>query len=116
MIEIFVLAEEEIVLAFRMIAIEGLSVANKEEACRIFAAITHDKSVTDPKHGTFDLSQCKMLIISEDIAEMLGSDLTDWQLESQYPLIVEIPPLSGHVEERASLVDMVRQAIGIKIQ
>ena len=116
MIEIFVLAEEEIVLAFRMIAIEGLSVANKGEACRIFAAITHKKAVTDPKGKTFDLSQCKMLIISEDVAEMLGSDLTKWQLEGQFPLLVEIPPLSGHVEGHASLVDMVRQAIGIKIQ
>lgn len=116
MIEIFVLAEEEIVLAFRMIAIEGLSVANKEEACRIFTAITHDKAAPGPKGGTFDLSQCKMLIISEDVADMLGNGLTDWQLEGQFPLIVEIPPLSGHVEGHARLVDMVRQAIGIKIQ
>lgn len=116
MIEIFVLAEEEIVLAFRMIAIEGISIANKEEATQIFSAITHEKALTNPSGGTFDLSNCKMLIISEDIAGMLGNSLTDWMLEGQFPLIVEIPPLSGHVEGHAKLVDMVRQAIGIKIQ
>jgi len=37
-------------------------------------------------------------------------------LSGRYPLVVEIPPLSGSLPDHVQLVDAVRQAIGIKIQ
>lgn len=104
MTEIFVIAEEELVIPFRMIGAEGESVTGAEDALAAF------RRVTGAPGG------CRMLILTEDIADMLGSEIIDWQLQGQYPLIVEIPPLSGTLPDHIKLVDAVRQAIGIKIQ
>jgi len=102
--EIFVLAEEELVIAFRMIGVDGTAAAGPDDALATF------RRVTDASE------ECRMLIISEDIADMLGTELIEWQLSGRYPLIVEIPPLSGSLPGHVQLVDAVRQAIGIKIQ
>lgn len=104
MTEIFVIAEEELVIAFRMIGVEGAAVLGAEDAQTAF-------------RGAVGASEsCRMLILTEDIADMLGSELIDWQLSGRYPLVVEIPPLSGSSPDHVKLVDAVRQAIGIKIQ
>lgn len=102
--EIFVLAEEELVIAFRMIGVDGAAVAGADDALATFRRVT----------GASE--ECRMLILSEDIADMLGTELIDWQLSGRYPLVVEIPPLSGSLPDHVQLVDAVRQAIGIKIQ
>ncbi|MCX7026270.1 MAG: ATPase V [Spirochaetes bacterium] len=104
MTEIYVIAEEELVIAFRMIGLEGVAVSGREEAVAAFRA------AVDPSSG------CKMLILSEEIGDALGAELVQWQLSGNYPLVVDIPPLSGSPAGHKSLVDAVRQAIGIKIQ
>ena len=102
--EIFVLAEEELVIAFRMIGVDGSAVAGADDALATFRRVTGASG------------ECRMLILAEDIADMLGTELIDWQLSGRYPLVVEIPPLSGSQPDHVQLVDAVRQAIGIKIQ
>jgi len=102
--EIYVIAEEELIIAFRMIGLEGAAVSGRDEAIIAFRA------AIDPFSG------CKMLILTEEIADALGVDLVQWQLSGKYPLVVDIPPLSGTPVGHKSLVDAVRQAIGIKIQ
>lgn len=104
MTEIFVVAEEELVIAFKMIGVEGVAATGAEDALAAFRG-----AISAPE-------ACKMLILTEDIADMLGSELIDWQLTGRYPLVVEIPPLSGSSPDHVKLVDAVRQAIGIKIQ
>jgi vacuolar-type H+-ATPase subunit F/Vma7 len=102
--EIFVIAEEELVIAFNMIGVEGAAVSGREDAQAEFRVAANDAS------------GCKMLILTEEVADMLGTELVEWQLACKYPLIVEIPPLAGSSPEHVKLVDAVRQAIGIKIQ
>jgi V/A-type H+-transporting ATPase subunit F len=34
---------------------------------------------------------------------------------SQYPLIVEIPGIHGHMEGKKSLTDAIREAVGISV-
>jgi V/A-type H+-transporting ATPase subunit F len=57
-----------------------------------------------------------MLILSEDVSDMIGDELAEWQLNGAFPLVVEVPPLSGASQQYTRLIDAVRQAIGIKIQ
>jgi vacuolar-type H+-ATPase subunit F/Vma7 len=102
--EIYVIAEEELVIAFRMIGLEGTAVSGRQDAAAAF------RSAVDPASG------CRMLVLTEEIADVLGSELVQWQLSGKYPLVVEIPPLTGAPAGHKSLVDAVRQAIGIKIQ
>lgn len=115
MAEIFVLAEEEILIAFGMIGVKGRAVSSRDDAIATFRSIVQNKTCTTER-GVVDLSDCKMLILSEDISDMIGKELADWQLSGKFPLIVEIPPLSGTSAQHTRLVDAVRQAIGIKIQ
>jgi len=102
--EVFVIAEEELVIAFNMIGVEGAAVSGREDASAAF------------RLAAGDASGCKMLILTEEVADMLGSELVDWQLAGRYPLVVEIPPLAGSSPDHIKLVEAVRQAIGIKIQ
>jgi len=102
--EIYAIAEEELIIAFRMIGVEGTAVAGADQAREAFR-----RAVGEPGEG-------RMLILTEDIADMLGEELIAWQLSGRYPLVVEIPPLSGPQPDHVRLVDAVRQAIGIKIQ
>ncbi len=115
MAEIFVLAEEEILIAFGMIGIKGKAVTSREDAIATFREIVQNKTCKLDR-GPIDLSDCKMLIMSEDISDMIGEELSEWQLSGAFPLIVEIPPLEGSPANHTHLVDAVRQAIGIKIK
>lgn len=115
MAEIFVIAEEEILIAFGMIGINGKSIAGRDDAISTFHSIVYDKSCVLDR-GPIDLTDCKMLILSEDVSDMIGEELSEWQLNGEYPLIVEIPPLTGSSAQHAHLFDAVRQAIGIKIK
>jgi V/A-type H+-transporting ATPase subunit F len=56
-----------------------------------------------------------VLILSEEAADWLGSDLTDWQLSGKYPLVAEIPGILGRLEGRKTLVDSIREVIGIQV-
>lgn len=102
--EIFAIAEEELIIAFKMIGVEGVAVTGLDDALSAF------------RETVAAQESCRMLILTEDVADMLGSELINWQLTGRYPLIVEIPPLSGSSPDHVKLVDAVRQAIGIKIQ
>ena len=113
MTEIFVIAEEELIIPFRMIGVGGEAVTGAESALAAFRRVTGASAVSD---GSDASAGCRMLILTEDIADMLGPELIEWQLLGRYPLVVEIPPLSGSMPDHVRLVDAVRQAIGIKIQ
>ena len=115
MAEVFVLAEEEILIGFAMIGIKGKAVADHDDALATFQGIVNDRRCVLEKE-TVDLSDCKMLILSEDVSDMIGEELLEWQLSGDFPLIVEIPPLAGSSAQHTRLVDAVRKAIGIKIE
>ena len=115
MAEVFVLAEEEILIGFAMIGIKGKAVADPNDALATFQGIVHDKRCVLEKE-TVDLSDCKMLIMSEDVSDMIGDELVAWQLSGSFPLVVEIPPLAGSSAAHTGIVDAVRQAIGFKIE
>ena len=46
---------------------------------------------------------------------MIEEEVLQWQMGADYPLIVEIPGLHGHVDGKKSLTDSIREAIGIHI-
>ncbi len=39
----------------------------------------------------------------------------DWQLGGAYPLLVEIPGIEGHRSDRTSLIDSIRDAVGLHV-
>ena len=102
----FFLGDEELVTAFRFIGIDGIAVKDSEEAIDVFKKITQEKN-EDKKY--------RILILTEETADWIGEEMINWQLSGQYPLLVEIPGFAGRLPERKTLVEAIREAIGIHV-
>jgi V/A-type H+-transporting ATPase subunit F len=103
-LEYFFLGDEELVIGFSFIGIHGIAVKDADEAVMVFKQITEG-----------EVENCQVLIMTEETADWLGEHLVNWQLQGRYPLIVEIPGLSGRFEGRKTLVDSIREAIGLHV-
>ena len=115
--EYFFLGDEELVTAFRFIGIHGITVRDADDAVEIFMKLTEGSQKTVTENYTSGESPvgCHVLIVTEETAVWLGDYLVNWQLSGRYPLIVEIPGITGRLEGRKSLVDSIREAIGIHV-
>jgi vacuolar-type H+-ATPase subunit F/Vma7 len=110
--DFFVIAEEELVLAFRLVGIAGASAAGREEALEAFLSVT---SAAERPGGTAGRSRPRILVLTEEIADLLSAEARAWQLSGEYPLIVEIPPQGERRPGRKGLVDAIREAIGVSV-
>jgi len=104
-VDYFFLGDEELVTAFRFIGIDGIAVKDSEEAIDVFKKITQGDNE----------DKCRILILTEETADWLGDDMIDWQLSGQYPLLVEIPGFAGRLPDRKTLVEAIREAIGLHV-
>jgi V/A-type H+-transporting ATPase subunit F len=116
--EYFVIGESELVTAFKFIGVDGQAVNNMDEALDIFLKITRGynraaRTALPGENAAWE--NCRVLIITEEAADWLGSALSDWQLGGEYPLVVEIPGIMGRLPGRKTLVDSIREAIGVHV-
>ena len=124
----FFLGDPELVTAFRFVGIHGISVSNADYARDVFSKIVESRGGTAVNFrrdmlGTMSPSeiillpseQCNVLIITEEVADWLGDLLVKWQLLGRYPLIVEMPGILGRHADRKTLVDSIREAIGVHV-
>ena len=110
----FFLGDPELVTAFRFIGIKGDFVLNAGQAHMAFRKITegYDETAGTVLPGR---ETCRVLIVTEEVADWLGEDLINWQLSDSYPLIVELPGLMGRLPGRKTLADSIREAVGVRI-
>jgi len=110
----FFIGEAELVTAFRFVGISGISVQNSGDAVDAFHRVTesYDETTGVVLPG---MELCRVLIITEEVADWLGDTLVQWQLKDRYPLIVEVPGLLGRHEGRKTLVESIREAIGVRV-
>jgi V/A-type H+-transporting ATPase subunit F len=119
-VDFFFIGDPELVTAFRFIGIRGKAVSNAEDAKSAFLDITHgmdNRSNTGvvPVVPMEKLEHCQILILTEEVADWLGDMLIQWQLSDQYPLVVEVPGMMGKLPGRKTLVESIREAIGIHV-
>ena len=100
--DFFVIAEEEIVLGFGLIGIQGKTALTREEALTAFRYAT-------------DLPDLKVLILTEEISTTLDDVVVEWNMSGKFPLLVEIPGLQGRIAGKKTLVDSIREAVGINV-
>ena len=124
--EYFFLGDPELVMAFRFVGIAGVSVQDAGDALDVFRLITEGQ---DKIAGTASPSaiapaiaeaiagaeNCRVLLMTEEVADWLGDTLIQWQLSDRYPLVVEVPGLMGRLPGRKALVESIREAIGIHV-
>jgi V/A-type H+-transporting ATPase subunit F len=114
-VDYFFIGDPELVTAFRFIGIRGQAVSGPEETLAVFNRLTRN---WDEKAGAVlpgEALSCRVLVLTEEAAGWLGETLTDWQLLGEYPLVVEIPGAMGRLPGRKTLVDSIREAIGIHV-
>jgi V/A-type H+-transporting ATPase subunit F len=113
-VDYFFIGDAELVTAFRFVGVAGTAVSNADTAKAEFLKITQGFDVVA---GTVipNVEPCRILILTEEVADWLEDALTEWQLSDRYPLIVEIPGMMGRLPSRKTLVDSIREAIGIHV-
>jgi V/A-type H+-transporting ATPase subunit F len=98
----YVLGGEELVIGFRFVGVPGTAVSTVEEAREAFRSVTTAGNVT-------------VLVLTEQVSALIPREVMDWQLSGAYPLVVEIPGIEGHLENRTSLIDSIREAVGLHV-
>jgi V/A-type H+-transporting ATPase subunit F len=100
--DFFVLGEEEIIIGFGIVGIQGRIITRREEALAGF-----DYAVSLP-----DL---KILIITEETAALMEEEILAWNMAGRFPLVVEVPGIQGRMEGKKTLVESIREAVGISV-
>jgi V/A-type H+-transporting ATPase subunit F len=117
-VDYFFIGDPELVTAFRFIGIEGHAARDPTEAAIVFRRITEgwveDAGVVLPD-AVRGAEGCRVLILTEETAGWIEELLVNWQLSGRYPLIVEIPGIMGRIPGKKTLVDSIREAIGIHV-
>ncbi len=109
--EYFIIGERELVLAFKLVGVDGAIALNRSEALDAFNRVTGQGGVLSVPAS----ERPKVLILTEEVSSMLDQEVLDWQKGAQYPLLVEIPGIHGHLKGKKSLTDAIREAVGIQV-
>ncbi len=97
-----VIGSEEIVIGFRFVGVPGTVVRTREEALGAFRSVT-------------SAGAARVLVLTEQASALIASEVMEWQLGGAYPLVVEIPGMEGHRADRTSLIDSIRDAVGLHV-
>jgi len=118
-VEYLFIGDADLATAFRFVGVPGVSATTPKIAAAAFRAATEGGSGLDVTLDGGDAipspEELKVLILTEQVADALGEAVVEWQLSGRFPLIVEVPGLAGHLEGRKSLVEAIRDAIGIRV-
>jgi len=113
-VDYYFIGDPELAIAFRFAGIGGTAVQGADDAIAAFRKMTEgwDETAGIVLPG---IEKCRVLILTEEVADWAGDFLINWQLSDQYPLIVEIPGMMGRLPGRKTLVESIREAIGIHV-
>lgn len=110
--DFYVIGSREIVLAFKLIGVSGAACETRGEVLEAFNRVTgKGGNWSVPTEGRLP----RVLILTEDAAALIEDEEIQWQKTGQFPLIVEIPGLDGHLEGKKSLSDAIREAVGVQV-
>ncbi len=113
--EYFVIGERELILGFKLVGVDGVVAVNREEALEAFNRVTGQGGGTADALALPSLERPKVLILTEEVSAMLEEEVLAWQKKADYPLLVEIPGLGGHMKGKKSLTESIREAIGVSV-
>ena len=98
----FVIGDQDTVIGFRFAGIAGEVVESPRDAEEAL-----DKAVNDQTIG--------IVIITERTASAIREKVEAAIFERTRPVIVEIPDRQGPLPERKTLMELIRQAIGVGV-
>jgi len=98
----FIIGDEDAVLGFGLVGIQGLKAENPQEAEVAFKTALEDRNIG-------------IIIIESKIADMIRQIVDKYIFTEQFPLIVEVPGRAGKDPGRPGIRTMKNEAIGIKL-
>src|SRR5690554_4547486 len=97
----FVIGDEDTVLGFSLVGTRGISASNEKEASDALREALEDR-------------QNGIIIMTQDVADMIRSEVDRYIFSESFPLIVEIPNRSTGGISR-DLRKLVNEAIGVSL-
>lgn len=94
------IADEETVLGFGLVGVEGYAVRSGEESEAVF-----DKLLQREDLG--------IILVGTEAAEPLREKMEQQLARGGFPLVAEIPGRNGYAEGHSDLKERVYQAVGI---
>ena len=107
----YIIGEREIVLAFKLTGIDGTIAESRNEVLDVFNRVTGKGGIANVPSGEIP----RILILTEHAASQIEAEEIAWQKTGNYPLIVEVPGLDGHLKGKKSLSDAIKEAIGVEV-
>jgi V/A-type H+-transporting ATPase subunit F len=98
----YVMGDEDTVLGFDLVGVEGEVVSSEDQARGAFHRILQDEQVG-------------IIIMTERTADFIRPTVNRFLFTERFPLIVEIPDRRGPREDRTGIRELVNAAIGVKI-
>ena len=100
--KVMVIGHPESVLGFSLVGLHGQVATSSAEANQAL-----DAALADPDIG--------ILLVTNEVAGLIGTRMNQLKLRSNTPLVVEIPGPAGVPADQPSLDELVFRAIGVKI-
>ncbi len=100
--DLFVIGDSDTVVGFGYAGVPGAVVATADEARKAFEQVVREHLV-------------KILIITESAAGLIREEVDRERFDAVTPVVVEIPGPEGPHPDRRTLMELIRQAIGIGI-
>ena len=98
----FVIGNEDTVLGFKLVGVPGIVITKEEDVHNAFRDAVANRSG-------------KILLITERLAQVIHGEVVHQRASMKPPFVVEIPDRHGPLPTRKSIVEMIREAIGINI-
>ncbi len=100
--QFYVIADEHTVTGFKLVGIDGEVVESADEA-------------REALKKAFSSTEIGIVVLTEKIASSVREEVEEFVFGHSFPLIIEIPDRTGPMEERISIRQMVRSAVGVKV-
>ena len=98
----YVIGDEDTVLGFRLVGVDGTVVSTRDETQRAL-------------EEAFQLEDLGIIMIPERIASSVREQVDRYIYKTTFPLIIEIPDRLGPMEGRGSIRDLIRSAVGVSV-
>ncbi len=99
--EFFFIGAPELVTGFRFAGVGGEVALTRNEVLSAFRSVQE--------------GSVRVVVLSREAADLVREELTAWQQGGRYPLVVEVPPLEGGGLPSPSLLEMIREAVGLPV-
>ena len=98
----FVIGDEDTVLGFGLVGVDGATPRTQAEAQEIFDSVIRNREIG-------------VTIITEAAADLIRETVDRYLFTEDFPLILEIPDRKGKLPDRPTLREVANNAIGISV-